>query len=110
MVVDREDFGSGTRTNKVANHAFVILLKSISGKWKQPLGYAFVNGGCPREEMEELTKDAIDKVEGIGLNVVVVMSDMGSNFQSLANQLGITPERPWFIHNKKKYFLMFDPN
>ena len=109
MIVGLEDFGSGTRTNKVANHAFVILLRSISGKWKQPLGYALVNGGCPREEMEELMKDAIDKVEGIGLNVVVVMSDMGSNFQSLANHLGVTPERPWFTHNDKKYFLMFDP-
>ena len=98
-----------TPTSKVANHAFIILLRSISGKWKQPLSYALFNGGCPREEKEELMKDAIDKVEGIGLNVVVVMSDMGSNFQSLANHLVVTPERPWFIHNNKKYFRMFDP-
>ena len=109
MIVGLEDFGSGARTNKVANQAFVILLRSISGKWKQPLGYALVNGGCPREEMEELMKNAIDKVEGIGLNVVVILSDMGSNFQSLAQHLGVTPERPWFMHNNKKYFLMFDP-
>ena len=59
--------------------------------------------------MEELMKDAIDKVEGIGLNVVVVMSDLRSTFQSLAKHLAVTPERPWFIHNKKKYYLMFDP-
>lgn len=108
-IIGLEDFGNGTRTNKVANQALTILLRSISGKWKQPLGYALVNGACPREEMEELMKSAIDKVERIGLNVVVVMSDMGSNFQSLANHLGVTPERPWFIHNNKKYFLMFDP-
>lgn len=57
--------------------------------------------------MEKLMKDASDKVEGIGLNVVVVMSDIGGNFQSLANHLGVTPERPWFIHNNNKYFLMF---
>ena len=59
--------------------------------------------------MEELMKDAIGKVEGIGLNIVVVMSDMGSNFQSLAMHLGVTPEKPWFLNNGKKYFLMFDP-
>jgi len=52
---------------------------------------------------------AIDKVEGIGSTVIVVMSDMGSNFQSPATHLGVTPEKPWFIHNGKKYFLMFDP-
>ena len=108
MIVGLEDFGSGARTNKVANQALVILLRSISGEWKQPLGYALVNGGCPREEME-LMKNAIDKVEGIGLNVVVILSDMESNFQSLAQHLGVTPERPWFMHNNKKYFLMFDP-
>ena len=108
-IVGLEDYGSGTRTNKVANSALVLLLRSISGKWKQPLGYALVNGGCLKEEMEEPMKGAIDKVEGIGLKVVVVMSDLGSNFQSLANHLGVTPERPWFIHNQKKYFLMFDP-
>ena len=108
-IIGLEDFGNGTRTNKVANSALVILLRSISGKWKQPLGYALVNEGCPTKEMEELMKDAIDKVEGIGLNVVVVMSDLGSNFQSLAKHLGVTPEQPWFIHNKKKYYLIFDP-
>ncbi|CAB4039939.1 Hypothetical predicted protein [Paramuricea clavata] len=59
--------------------------------------------------MEELMKDTIDKVERIGLNVVVVMSDLGSNFQSLAKHLKVIPERPWFMHNQKKYYLMFDP-
>ena len=109
IIVGLEDFGSGTRTNKVANSALVFLLRSIAGKWKQPLGYVLVNGGCPMKEMEELMKDAIDKVEGIGLDVVVVMSDLGDNFQSLAKHLGITPEKPWFMHNQKKYYLMFDP-
>ena len=93
-IIGLEDFGSGTRTNIVANSALVILLRSISGKWKQSHGYALVNGGCPTKEMEELKKDAIDKVEEIGLNVFVVISDLGSNFQSLAKHLGNTPERP----------------
>ena len=44
---------------------------------------------------------AIDKVEGIGITVIVVMSDMGSNFQSPATHLGVTPEKPWFVHNGK---------
>ena len=37
-IVGLEDFGSGTRTNKVADQALVLLLRSISGKWKKPLG------------------------------------------------------------------------
>lgn len=59
--------------------------------------------------MEDLVKEAIEKLDAIDLKVMVVMSDMGSNFYSLSNRLKITPERPWFMHNNKKYFLMFDP-
>ena len=108
-IVGLEDYGSGYRTNKVSTSGLVFLVRNITGGWKQPLGYALVNGACPREEMEMLMKEAIDKLEGIGLTVVVVISDMGSNFQSLANHLNITPENPWFIHNNQKYFVMFDP-
>lgn len=72
-IIGLEDFGRGSRTNKVATSALVFLARSISGKWKQPLGYALVNGGCPRDEMEELMKHAISSLEGIGLNIVVVM-------------------------------------
>ena len=59
--------------------------------------------------MEDLMKEAINKLEGIGLDVVVVMSDQGSNFHSLAKRLKVTPDQPWLIHNNKMYFLMFDP-
>ena len=79
-IIRLEDFGQGTRTNKVATSGMVFLVQSISGKWKQPVGYALVNQGCSCDEMEVLMKHAISSLEGIVLNVVVVMSDMGSNF------------------------------
>ena len=107
-IIGLEDFGS-YRTNEVATSAFVLLIRSISGNWKQPLGYYLVNGGCPSDIMEDIVKEAIDKLECIGLNIVVVMSDQGSNFYSLATRLEVTPEKPWFVHNGRKIFLMFDP-
>ena len=109
QIVGLEDFGGGYRTNKVATSALVLLVRSISGGWKQPLGYVLANESCPVDTLEDLLKEAIDKLNGIGLNVIVVMSDMGSNFYSLSIRLGVTPEKPWFIHNNKKIFLMFDP-
>ena len=54
--------------------------------------------------MEELIKHAIRSLEGIRLNVVVVMSDMGSNFQSLANHVQVTPEKPWFEYKNRNIF------
>ena len=61
--------------------------------------------------MEDIAKElAIDKLECIGLNIVVVMSDQGSNFYSLATRLEVTPEKPWFAHNGRKIFMIFDPS
>jgi hypothetical protein len=41
----------------------------------------------PSNIMEDIMKEAIDKLECIGLSVVVVMSNQGSNFYSLARRL-----------------------
>ncbi|CAB4024778.1 Hypothetical predicted protein [Paramuricea clavata] len=45
----------------------------------------------------------------IGLKVVTIVSDLGSNFQRFISELGITPERPWFLHNGVKIFYLYDP-
>ena len=108
-IIGLEDFGGGYRSNKTATSGLTILIRSISGNWKQPIGYALVNGSCSTDILDGLVREAIDKLDAIGLKVKVVMSDMGSNFQSWANYLGITPEKPWFVHNKLVIFLMFDP-
>ena len=109
-MIGLEDFGS-YRTNKVATSAFVLLIRSVCGNWKQPLGYYLVNGWCPSDSMEDIAKElAIDKLECIGLNIMVVMSDQGSNFYSLSTRPEVTPEKPWFAHNGRKIFLIFDPS
>ena len=41
-IIGLEDFGS-YRTKKVATSAFVLLIRSISGNWKQSLGYCSVS-------------------------------------------------------------------
>ena len=55
-------------------------------------------------------KEAIDKLGVIGLKILVIMSDQRPNFHSLVNHV-LEPmnQNPWFIHNNKKYFVMFDP-
>ena len=63
----------------------------------------------PTAILEDIVKEALEKLDQIGLNVLIVMSDMGSNFHSFANRMGVTPDKPWFTHGNKTYFLMFDP-
>ena len=108
-IIGLKDFGNGVRSKKIATSALVLLIRSISGNWKQPIGHVLVNGSCPTDFLDGLMREAIEKLDAIGLRVLVVMSDMGLNFHSLALHLGITSEKPWFMHNNKVYFLMFDP-
>jgi hypothetical protein len=54
-------------------------------------------------------EELIDKVESIGLNVVGLVSDIGSNFQKLVKEMAITPEKPWFIHKGKNLYYISDP-
>ena len=86
------------------------MLRSVSGGWKQPLGYVLVNESCPVDVLEEIIKEVIDKLKEIGLNVLVITSDMGSNFYSLSLRLNVNCDQPWFLHNNKKVYLMFDPH
>ena len=51
----------------------------------------------------------IDKIKSIGLEIVAVISDLGSNFQSFITELGITEVQPWFVHNGDKIFYINDP-
>ena len=104
-IVGLEDYGAGQRTNKVATSGLVFLVISISGGWKQPLGYALVSGACPRDEMEMLLRETIDKLEGIGLKVLVVVSDMGSNFQSLDKHFNIIPSNHGLFIMKRNILL-----
>ena len=67
----------------MATSALVFLVCSITGNWKQPLGYVLVDGACHKDEAERLMKEAIDKLDAIGLKVLVIMSDMGPKFSKL---------------------------
>lgn len=79
------------------------MARGLVENWKQPLAYYLVNESCDSEKVKEKREDVINKVEITGLEVVASISDIGSNFQKLIKEIGITPENPWFIHNGKKY-------
>ena len=55
-----------------------------------------------------LVQSFINKSEQFGINVKVIISDQGPNFQRLANALGLITEKPYFTFNNKNYFYSFD--
>ena len=105
-----EDFGSGGKSQYIANHATVFLVRGLIAKWKQPLGYFLSSGPIESNMLHSLMLECIDKAEQIGLKVKVVLGDQGSNNRKLFNKCcNVTESEPFFLHNGKKIFALHDP-
>jgi hypothetical protein len=84
------------------------MARGITTNWKQPIAYYLVNESCPSVIVKEKLLEVITKISSIGLKVHCVISDLGSNFQKLLKELGVGVTKPWFIHNGRKIFYLFD--
>ena len=77
-----EDFGLAGQTRFLANHAIAFIVKGLASKWKQPIGYFLSAGPIKASVLQTLTKSCITKLQAIGLNVVALICDQGSNNRS----------------------------
>ena len=107
-----EGFSEGvTKTNQLANHAIAFMVKSIVDNWKQPIGYFLSSGPMSGNDMKILLLECISKLHSIGLKVLVIIGDQGSNNRNLfenSKQLGITVNQPFFMVGDHKIFVMYD--
>jgi hypothetical protein len=105
-----EDFGSLGRTQYIANHAIVFMVRGLCEKWKQPVGYFLSSGPMSGKVMTQLLKECIDKVQSSNLTVKVVISDQGSNNRSMfETELGASVGKPFFWYHDLKVFVLYDP-
>lgn len=105
-----EDLGVGGTSQYVANHALAFMVRGLSSKWKQCIGYFLSSGPVSGKNLQILIKEAIDKLSDIGLTVKVTICDQGSNNRNFVHTLeGVSVDKPYFEHNSKKVFVMYDP-
>ncbi len=97
-------------TKEMANHAIAFMVKGIFDKWKQPIGYFLSRGPMSGSLIKSHVLDCLTKLDNIGLVVTIIVCDQGSNNRNLfEKQLGITVEEPYFLHNNREVFCMYDP-
>ena len=104
-----EDLGHLGRTNKVATHALVFMLRGIFCNWKQPLCYLLTCGPCKAVIIESFLIEVIKTTVRIGLTPKVLIADQGTNNQSLYKRLGIQPSKPYFHVGDLRIVALFDP-
>ncbi len=108
VLIGLQDYGDGEKTSCLATSAIVFMARGSCENWKQPLAYFLVNEACNSEMVKEKLFQIIDKVENIGLSVLAVVCDIGSNFQKLFRELNLDYENPSFLRNGKKILFLFD--
>ena len=105
-----EDFAFIGQTKYIANHVIAFVVRGLASKWKQPLGYFLSSGPIKSTILKSLTKECIGKLEKMGLNVVAILCDQGSNNRSFLYQReNVTLKKPYIKYGDKKIFVLYDP-
>lgn len=99
----------GERKQEYTNQALVVEVHGMFVKWKQPLGYLVPNSACPAKVLYDLAMRTIDELTNAGLNVRVLLCDLGTCNQSLFRKMmRISVDNPLFHHKGRKIYVMYD--
>lgn len=103
------DFGTISKSSETATHALVFAIRGITSNWKYPLCFYFSRTAAPSTILKKLITKILDSLDLIQLKVHAIVCDQSNQNQNLAkNHLNITVEKPFFIHNNRKIFFIFD--
>ena len=105
-----ENFGDCGKSKYMATHALVFMVRGLSAKWKQPVGYFLSSGPVTGAMLQTLTRSCIDKLTKIGLNVKVLICDQGSNNRQFLESIEkVTCDRPFIKVDHQTIFVIYDP-
>ncbi|XP_035204434.1 uncharacterized protein LOC118179368 [Stegodyphus dumicola] len=100
-VVGFEDFG-GLRSDSFANHALIIMLRSLTSNKNVPLGFYFSSHAMNAERHRDIIMEALSSANAL-------ICDQGGSNCRLFSLLRTESEKPFFYFNGQKVFCLFDP-
>ena len=100
-----ENYGHLRQTKYMANHALAIVVRGLSQKWKQYIGYFLSSGPISGDKLKDIIFNGIRKLSDIGLNVHV----QGANNRNfLSTILDISVDKPYFECSDRKIVVIYD--
>lgn len=81
---------------KIADHALLLQVKTLFGRWRVPLEHHSSKGPVSGDKLYDIVINCIKFCLRVGLKLKVIACDQGTPNQKLFNILGITPEEPFF--------------
>jgi hypothetical protein len=104
-----EDHGSERRNREVANHALVFMVRGVHRKWKQPVAYYLSCGSTKAGMLVQLLDEVLVACHDVGLHVVAIVCDMGTNNVGAINRLCENVSEPFFKCLNQEIATIYDP-
>ena len=102
------DLGHLGREPIVASNALTFVVRSITTKWKQPIGFFLTQGSLGWRKLQDLLLEALAYCHEAGIVVTAVVCDQETSQTRLWREMGVTPDEPSIPHPStggKVYYL-----
>ena len=76
----------------MATHALVFMVRGLSTKWKQTLGYFLTHHTVEAGQLSELILSCIQQLDAIGVHVRCVVCDQAATNVSALKRLGLSDQ------------------
>ena len=108
-VVGFEDFGPFGNSGKVANQGVVLMVRGLTERWKQIVGYYLCYHNLSYEVLSQIIEDAVLRITELGLTVSALVLDQESTQWSFTKKVGVSENRPYFESNQVRIHVVPDP-
>lgn len=107
-IVGYGDIGQDVQVPEFAKEVTVFMLRSTFGKWKCILSYYASASAIKGDKLKGLILKNVDMAYDIGVIVKTLITDQGTTNVNANTLLGVTIENPYFVHDTKKVFVLYD--
>lgn len=107
-IVGFVDLGNGIRLNFAGEEAFVVMIRSIYGQWKQPYAFYFTHRKLTGADITPIFTESLKSIMSTGAVVRAIITDGLSKNGTATEYMGATLEDPWFFINGQKIYRMYD--
>ncbi|XP_029340931.1 uncharacterized protein LOC115033089 [Acyrthosiphon pisum] len=90
------------KSQELADHALVFMVRGIKKKYKQPVSFTFCQGATNQHELARQIKEVIQKVSRTGLHIVATVCDQGKPNEGAIRLLN-DETRAYCIKNNREY-------
>jgi hypothetical protein len=103
------DHGPYGHEEKLANQGVVMMVRGLSLKWKQVIGFCLVAHNLPLAALNSLVGEAVDLLKQSGFTVKMLVMDQEATQWSWMKTMHVSVERPFLVLSETCIYAMPDP-